>query len=108
MAGAQPKLAAELARIELRPPQVPVIANVTARPHGGPDEIRARLVEQVTASVRWEESIRGLVAEGFTRFLELGPGKALTGFMKRIAPEAQALNVADVSSLEATVKALAG
>jgi [acyl-carrier-protein] S-malonyltransferase len=107
MASAQPKLAAELAGITVRAPQVPVIANVTAQPHGGPDEIRARLVGQVTSSVRWEEGIRLLVAQGFTRFIELGPGRALTGFMKRIAPEAQALNVADAASLEATVKALA-
>ena len=108
MASAQPRLAAELAGIELRAPQVPVIANVTARPHGGPDGIRARLVEQVTAPVRWEEGIRGLVAEGFTRFLEVGPGRALSGFMKRIAPGAQALNVADAASLEATVEVLTG
>lgn len=107
MAAAQPKLAAELARIEVRAPLVPVIANVTAQPHGGPEAIRARLVEQVTASVRWEEGIRHLVAQGFTRFIELGPGRALSGFMKRIAPEAQTLNVADAASLEATVKALA-
>lgn len=106
MASAQPKLAAELARIGVRASQVPVIANVTAQPHGGPDEIRAQLVEQVTSPVRWEEGIRHLVAQGFTRFIELGPGRALTGFMKRIAPEAQALNVADAASLEATVKAL--
>lgn len=107
MAAAQPRLAEELARIEVRVPQVPVIANVTAQPHGGPDEIRTRLVGQVTSSVRWEESIRHLVAQGFTRFIELGPGKALSGFMKRIAPEAQALNVGDVASLEAAAKVLA-
>ncbi|MFN0066436.1 MAG: ACP S-malonyltransferase [Limisphaerales bacterium] len=107
MASAQPKLAAELARIQIHTPQVPVISNVTAQPHGGPEEIRARLVEQVTSSVRWEEGIRHLVAQGFTRFIELGPGKALSGFMKRIAPEAQVLNTADAMSLEATMKALA-
>src|SRR5215475_4936740 len=53
MASAQPKLAAELAKMELRVPAVMVLSNVTARPHDGPDAIRARLVEQVTASVRW-------------------------------------------------------
>lgn len=106
MASAQPKLRAELERITLRPPAVPVISNVTAQPHGAPEEIRERLVEQVTASVRWEASIRYLLAQGFTRFIELGPGTALTGFMKRIDKSAQCLNVADVPSLEATVKAL--
>ena len=107
MAGAQPKLQAELAEIKLSAPTVPVISNVTARPHGGPAEISARLVEQVTASVRWEESIRHLLAQGFTRFIELGPGTALSGFMKRIDKSAQMLNVSDVASLEATAKALA-
>jgi [acyl-carrier-protein] S-malonyltransferase len=106
MAGAQPKLQAELAGIKLSAPTVPVISNVTARPHGEPAEISARLVEQVTASVRWEESIRHLLAQGFTRFIELGPGTALSGFMKRIDKSAQMLNVSDVASLEATVKGL--
>ena len=89
------------------PPSVPVIANVTAQPHGGPDAIRARLVEQVTSPVRWEESMRYLVGQGFTRFIELGPGRALSGFMKRIDKTAQILNVEDLASLEATAKALA-
>src|ERR1039458_3283964 len=84
MASAQPKLEAELARVTLVPPKVLVIANVTAQPHGGPAAIRARLVEQVTFSVRWEESMRNLIAQGFTRFIELGPGRALSGFMRRI------------------------
>jgi [acyl-carrier-protein] S-malonyltransferase len=107
MASAQPKLEAELARVLISPPSVPVIANVTAQPHGGPGAIRARLVEQVTSSVRWEESMRYLVGQGFTRFIELGPGRALSGFMKRISKTAQILNVEDLASLEATVKALA-
>ena len=107
MAGAQPKLQAELAKIKVSPPIVPVISNVTAQPHGAPAEISARLVEQVTSSVLWEKSMRALMAQGFTRFIELGPGTALSGFMKRIDKSAQMLNVADVASLEATVKALA-
>ena len=106
MAGAQPKLQAELAKVTLSAPAVPVISNVTAQPHGAPDEIRARLVEQVTSSVLWEKSMRHLLAQGFTRFIQLGPGTALSGFMKRIDKNAQMLNVADVASLEATVKTL--
>jgi [acyl-carrier-protein] S-malonyltransferase len=106
MASSQPKLQAELASARITAPAVPVISNVTAQPHGSPDQISARLVEQVTSSVRWEESIRYLLAQGFTRFIELGPGTALSGFMKRIDKNAQMLNVADMGSLEATVKAL--
>lgn len=106
MGGAQVQLEAALATVPLQRPTVPVISNVTARPHGAPEEIRRRLVEQVTSSVRWEDSVRHLLAQGFTRFIELGPGKALSGFMKRIDSHAQMLNVADVPSLETTVKAL--
>jgi [acyl-carrier-protein] S-malonyltransferase len=106
MASAQPKLGAELAKVNLVSPTVPVISNVTAQAHGTPAEISAKLVEQVCASVRWEESMRALLAQGFTRFIELGPGTALSGFMKRIDKSAQMLNVADAASLEATVKAM--
>jgi malonyl CoA-acyl carrier protein transacylase len=106
MESAQPKLKAELQQVKISAPTVPVISNVTAQPHTTPEDISARLVEQVTASVRWEESMRYLLAQGYTRFIELGPGTALSGFMKRINKEAQMLNVADVNSLEATVKAL--
>ena len=106
MAGAQPKLQAELAKIKISAPVVPVISNVTGQAHGSAADISARLVEQVTSSVLWEKSMRYLLAQGFTRFIELGPGTALSGFMKRIDKGAQMLNVADVGSLEATVKAL--
>ena len=106
MAGAQPKLKAALASVTIKSPVVPVISNVTAQPHADPSEIQQRLVDQVTSSVRWEESMRYLLAQGFTRFIELGPGKALSGFMKRIDSNAQMFNVADAPSLEATVKAL--
>jgi [acyl-carrier-protein] S-malonyltransferase len=107
MAGAQAKLAVSLAEIPMKPPTVSVIANVNALPHGSPVEIRQRLVEQVTGSVLWEASMRYLLAQGFKRFIELGPGTALSGFMKRIDKNCQILHVADVSSLEHTVKALA-
>jgi [acyl-carrier-protein] S-malonyltransferase len=107
MASAQPKLEAVLKTIALKPTRVSVISNVTAQPHGTPVEMQKRLVEQVTSSVRWEDSMRYLVAQGFTRFIELGPGKALSGFMKRIDPSVTMLNVGDAGSLEATAAALA-
>ena len=108
MAGAKPRLDAALAEVGIRTPAITVLSNVTALPHGDAASIRARMVEQVTSSVRWEDSMRHLLAQGFTRFIELGPGKALSGFMKRIDAGAQMLNVADVPSLDATAKALAG
>jgi [acyl-carrier-protein] S-malonyltransferase len=106
MASAQPKLEAELAKIKIEATTVPVISNVSALPYGRPSSIGAGLVEQVTSSVRWEESMRCLLGQGFTRFIELGPGTALSGFMKRINKDVQMLNVADVTSLETTVKTL--
>jgi [acyl-carrier-protein] S-malonyltransferase len=124
MASAQTKLQSELAKIKISPPVVPVISNVTAQPYNcsvdavrqssahradatNPSaEISARLVEQVTSSVLWENSMRYLLSLGFTRFIELGPGTALGGFMKRIDKAAQMLNVADVASLEATIKTI--
>jgi [acyl-carrier-protein] S-malonyltransferase len=104
MASAQAKLQAELAKINISAPGVMVISNVTAQPHGA--DISARLVEQVCSSVLWENSMRYLLAQGFTRFIELGPGTALSGFMKRIDKNAQMLNVADAASLEAAAKTL--
>ncbi len=106
MSSAQAKLQNELAKIKISPPIVPVISNVTAQPHNSPPEISVRLVEQVTSSVLWENSMRHLLSQGFTRFIELGPGTALSGFIKRIDKSAQMLNVADVASLEATVKTI--
>ena len=106
MASAQPKLQAELAKAKLVAPAVPVISNVTAQPHTTPDQVAIRMVEQVTSSVRWEESMRYLLAQGYTRFIELGPGAALSGFMKRINKEALMLNVSDAASLEVVVKTL--
>ncbi len=106
MASAQPKLREALAGIPIHLPAVPVISNVTAKSHGVASEIHERLVEQVTSSVRWEESIRSLLAQGFTRFIELGPGTALSGFMKRIDKSVQVLNVGDCPSLELTAATL--
>jgi [acyl-carrier-protein] S-malonyltransferase len=107
MASAQPRLRAALAQIPLHLPGVPVISNVTAQPHHTAGEIHARLVDQVTSSVRWEESMRYLLAQGFTRFIELGPGAALTGFMKRIDKNAASFNVNNAATLETTAAALA-
>lgn len=106
MASAQPKLAKVLEGTTFEDATVPVISNVTALPHEGAERTRELLVEQVTAPVLWEASMRYLLAQGFTRFIELGPGSALAGFMKRIDKTAEILTVADVGSLEATIKAL--
>jgi [acyl-carrier-protein] S-malonyltransferase len=106
MSGAQPKVQAMMAEVAVQTPKVMVISNVTAQPHQGPAEIRERLVEQVVSPVRWEDSIRYLLGQGFNRFIELGPGTTLTGFLKRIDRNVEFLNIADVPSLDAALKAL--
>jgi len=105
MNSAQLKVAAMLDTLHFQKQQLPVISNVTAAPHVE-GQIKEKLVQQVTSSVCWEKSMRYLLAQGFTRFIELGPGTALSGFMKRIEKTAISLNVADVPSLEATAKTI--
>ncbi len=107
MRSAQVRLEVLLEATDVHPPALPVVSNVTATPHTTPADIRARLTRQVTEPVRWEDSIRALIADGFTRFIELGPGTALTGFTKRIDKNVQALNIGDIASLEATLEKLA-
>jgi [acyl-carrier-protein] S-malonyltransferase len=106
MEGATVKVAEALAGLRMQLPKVPVVSNVTARPGGGIAEIKESLVRQVTSPVRWSESMQWLVAEGFTRFIELGPGNVLSGLMKRINKDVEMLSVSDVPTLDATVAKL--
>ena len=85
MQPAADRLAAALADVEIKPPSVPVYANVSAAPTRDPAVIRRQLVEQVTGAVRWEESVQALAAAGVTRAFELGAGSVLRGLVKRIA-----------------------
>lgn len=86
-------MAAALATATIRAPKVPVVANVLAAPISDPAEIRARLVEQVTGSVRWAESMAWLGGQGVNRFVEVGSGKVLSGLVKRLVEGATAANV---------------
>jgi [acyl-carrier-protein] S-malonyltransferase len=81
----------------------PVISNVNAAPHTGPGEMRTLLRQQVVGSVRWEESMREMIALGAEPFLELGPGKVLSGLMRRIDRSVKVHRVEDPETLEATV-----
>jgi [acyl-carrier-protein] S-malonyltransferase len=78
-------MAEALANVALRVPAVPVVANVIARPVTEPSEIVRRLVEQVTGTVRWRDSVAFMAAQGVTTFYEVGTGKVLSGLVKRIA-----------------------
>jgi len=106
MQPAQAGLAEALAKVELREPSVPVSSNVTGQAHAGAGTIAGTMVEQVTSPVKWEACIRAMIADGVTRFIELGPGTALTGFMRRIDRGLEVLNIADNDSLAKTAEAL--
>ncbi|MEO0388618.1 MAG: ACP S-malonyltransferase [Pseudomonadota bacterium] len=86
MAPAVEAMAAALDRVEIRVPAVPVVSNVTARAEAEIDRIRALLLEQITGVVRWRESVAWMAGQGADVFLELGPGKALSGMVRRVAP----------------------
>ncbi len=103
-----PLLDAEFDGIRIRDADPPVIANCTARPVTKAAEIRRRLLEQVYASVYWEDSVRWMAADGVDTFVEIGPSKVLSGFVKRIAPQATILSVEDCTTLDATMAALEG
>jgi [acyl-carrier-protein] S-malonyltransferase len=92
-----------LAAADLRPPLVPVYANVTAAPADDPAEIRRLLVEQVTGMVRWRESVAAMFEAGVTQFVEFG-GKVLSPMVKRIAPDARTISVVSMDDIEALVK----
>jgi [acyl-carrier-protein] S-malonyltransferase len=107
MQPAAEEMAAALADAKIQAPQAPVVANVTARPAHDPDELRRLLIEQVTGRVRWRESVEWLAgAGGVTRFVEAGAGKALTGMVKRIAPDAEGSALNTPADLEAFASSL--
>jgi [acyl-carrier-protein] S-malonyltransferase len=94
MKPADEHLARALDGVELKGPRVPVWSNVDAKPHTDPDEIRCLLVRQVVSPVLWEETVRGLMADGYDKFYELGPGRVLAGLLKRVHRKVDCTNVA--------------
>jgi [acyl-carrier-protein] S-malonyltransferase len=108
MAPAAEVMAAALAAAAIRPPVVPLFCNVTAAPVTDPGDIRRRLVEQVTDTVRWRESIGALAAAGVDCFVEIGAGTVLSGLAKRIAKDARAFSVGTPADVETFQARLAG
>jgi [acyl-carrier-protein] S-malonyltransferase len=108
MLPAQEKLEKDLKHTEFSPLQVPLITNVDADTAENGDEAREALVRQVTMPVRWEESVRLLIDEGVNTFVEVGPGKVLTGLLRQIERSVAALNVEDEKSLASTLEKIAG
>jgi [acyl-carrier-protein] S-malonyltransferase len=99
-------MAEAFANLPPRPPIVPLIANVSAAKATDPAEIRDLLVAQVTATVRWRESVLAMVELGVDSFVELGAGKVLAGLVKRIAPDAATASAGSPAEIEALLKGL--
>lgn len=100
MQAAADQLGGVLSEIPVRGPQIPVIANVTAEPEVTADEVRVNLARQITGSVRWEESVTRLAAQGATVFVEVGPGRVLAGLIRRISRDYTALGAEDSATCQ--------
>ena len=103
MKPAAERLKEVLDKIEFHDAKFPIVANVTAEPVVKAEEIRALLVKQAASPVKWEMSVRNMIGNGFDTFVEIGPGKTLTGFTRKIDKEMNVLNVEDLASLEKTL-----
>jgi [acyl-carrier-protein] S-malonyltransferase len=99
-------MADALAKVDIKAPAVPIVANVLAAPISDPDEIRKRLVEQVTGTVRWRECVAAMAAGGVTDMYEIGAGKVLSGLAKRIVPTLNATPVGTPQDIEAVLPSL--
>ena len=104
--GAGEKLAKELENVPINDMKIPVITNVTADYIKDKEEIKPLLIKQVSNSVLWEDTIKRMIADGVDTFVEIGPGKALSGFVKKISRDVKIFNVEDIVSLENTLEGL--
>ena len=102
MKPAQDRLARDLEQLAFADLKVPLVSNVDARGTTSPTELRDGLIRQVSAPVRWQESMALLIQQGVSTFIEVGPGKVLSGLMRQISREVNSFNVEDAASLNAT------
>ena len=93
-------------KMEMKNPQIPVVSNADATFLNNAETIKVSLIKQINSPVLWEDSIKTIVNSGINTFVETGPGKVLSGLIKRIEPEAVIFNVEDMESLEKTVAGL--
>lgn len=104
LAGAGEKLGEVLKNVEIRDFKVPYVTNVTAEYVTEPSEVKELLVQQVSSSVRWQQCVEKMLADGVDTFVEIGPGKTLSGFMKKIDRTVKVLNVEKVEDIEKVAK----
>jgi len=101
------RLAQELAGIDFTGFKIPLVANVTGDIVSSVSDIKDTLISQVFSPVKWDSSVRLMIEKGVYTFVEIGPGKVLSGFVKKISKDVKTLNVEDLQSLELTLKELA-
>lgn len=101
MKPAADRLSSVLDTVNVSDMTLPVVANATAQPNSAKEQVRSLLVTQVCAPVLWEQSVAEMVGQGVTRFVEVGPGKVLSGLVKRISKEVEIANIEDSASLKA-------
>ena len=101
LAGAGEKLAAELAGIEVSEPKIPYISNVQADYVRSAEPVKELLARQVSGTVRWRETMERMLADGVDTFIEIGPGKTLAGFLRKMSREAKVINIETVENLKA-------
>jgi [acyl-carrier-protein] S-malonyltransferase len=94
------RLEGAIKEIDIRDPSIPVVTNVEAEANTSKDRVKPLLVAQVSSPVRWEESMRKMVNEGIEGVLEIGPGKVLSGLMKRIDPNVEIMNLEGLQTLK--------
>ncbi len=92
--------------MQIKPPAVPLVANVLAAPISDPAEIKLRLIEQVTGTVRWRECVAAMAADGVTDIFEIGSGKVLAGLAKRIVPSLNAVSIGTPQEIDAALPLL--
>lgn len=106
LADAGEKLGEVLSQVELHEPQIPYVANVTAQYVKSAAEVKELLTRQVSSSVRWQQSVEAMIADGVDTFIEIGPGKTLAGFMRKISRDVKTLNVENLEDIGKVAEAL--
>ena len=106
LTGAGEKLEKVLDGLTIRKPQIPYVANVTADYVTDASKVRDLLTRQVSSSVRWQQSVEAMIADGTDTFVEIGPGKTLSGFMKKISRDVKVMNIEKLADMEKAVEEL--
>jgi [acyl-carrier-protein] S-malonyltransferase len=100
------KLELELKKIRIKSPSIDVISNVHATMESNPSKIKGNLVLQVSSPVKWEESVRYMIDQGIDTYVEVGPGRTLNGFLRKISRDVRGYNIEDMDSLNKTLQGL--